>query len=72
MKVAVITLLACVCLDVHQGLSLSSKYRTVGPVTAEKEARKLQPPRDERALHCHNTIRTGLKCHRGYTYQGPR
>ncbi len=27
---------------------------------------------DERDLHCHNTRRVGLKCHRGLVYNGPR
>lgn len=28
--------------------------------------------RSDRDLHCHNTRRVGMKCHRGNIYSGPR
>ena len=37
-----------------------------------RHAYKAAPLMDERSLHCHNTVRGRMRCHRGNVYVGPR
>lgn len=41
-------------------------------VVAKGQRCKSNAVMDDRSLHCHNTRRVGLKCHRGKVYNGPR
>lgn len=76
MRLVLVTALAAisfgVLLAVPNHVESCEKPALAKPTTGERNVRSPHNLRGDRDLHCHNTRRVGMKCHRGSIYNGPR